>query len=225
MVARARPAPRRHPPARRRAARRSSRCCTSSRAGPRSRSSSSSRPATTGGVAPCDVLDGLRSTRSAGSCSTSTGRSRHRGPDGRARPAARRRRGARADPRLRAPARAVHQRQPRAARRRSPPALREDGLPVADDEVLTPVDSAITYLRRRHPDRPALLFASDAVRERMAAAGDAARPTARTPRSCSSPTSTRSTSPTIERAARAVARGRAAAAPAATRAATRAPTG
>ena len=28
--------------------------------------------------------------------------------------------------------------------------LREDGLPVADDEMLTPVESAITYLRRRH---------------------------------------------------------------------------
>jgi HAD superfamily hydrolase (TIGR01450 family) len=49
--------------------------------------------------------------------------------------------------------------------------LREDGLPVADDELLTPVCSAITYLRRRHPGEPALVFGSDVVRERMAAAG------------------------------------------------------
>ena len=50
-------------------------------------------------------------------------------------------------------------------------ALREDGLPVTDDEMLTPVESAITYIRRRHRDRPALLFASDVIRERMAQAG------------------------------------------------------
>jgi HAD superfamily hydrolase (TIGR01450 family) len=49
--------------------------------------------------------------------------------------------------------------------------LREDGLPVADDELLTPVESAITYLRRRHRDQPALLFCSDVIRERIAAAG------------------------------------------------------
>jgi HAD superfamily hydrolase (TIGR01450 family) len=49
--------------------------------------------------------------------------------------------------------------------------LREDGLPVADDELLTPIESAISYLRRRHVDRPALLFATDVTRERMAAAG------------------------------------------------------
>ena len=50
-------------------------------------------------------------------------------------------------------------------------ALREDGLPVGDDEMLTPVDSAITYIRRRYPDRPVLLFAHDVIRARMAAAG------------------------------------------------------
>jgi 5'-nucleotidase len=50
-------------------------------------------------------------------------------------------------------------------------ALREDGLPIADQEMLTPVESAITYIRQRHRDRPALLFASDVVRERMAEAG------------------------------------------------------
>ena len=49
--------------------------------------------------------------------------------------------------------------------------LREDGLPVADHEMLTPVDSAITYIRRRYPDRPALLFAHDVIRARMIAAG------------------------------------------------------
>jgi HAD superfamily hydrolase (TIGR01450 family) len=49
--------------------------------------------------------------------------------------------------------------------------LRRDGLPVADDELLTPVCSALTYLARRHPGAPALVFGSDAVRERMAADG------------------------------------------------------
>jgi HAD superfamily hydrolase (TIGR01450 family) len=49
--------------------------------------------------------------------------------------------------------------------------LRDDGLPVADHEMLTPVDSAITYIRRRYPDRPVLLFAHDVIRDRMAAAG------------------------------------------------------
>jgi HAD superfamily hydrolase (TIGR01450 family) len=49
--------------------------------------------------------------------------------------------------------------------------LREDGLPVADDEVLTPVCSALSYLARRHPGQPVLLFGSDAIAERMAGAG------------------------------------------------------
>ena len=49
--------------------------------------------------------------------------------------------------------------------------LREDGLPVADDEVLTPIDSATTYLRRRHPGVATLLFASDQVKRQMALAG------------------------------------------------------
>jgi HAD superfamily hydrolase (TIGR01450 family) len=49
--------------------------------------------------------------------------------------------------------------------------LREDGLPIGDDEVLTPVQSAITYLRHRYPGRPALLFASDATTELIAQAG------------------------------------------------------
>jgi HAD superfamily hydrolase (TIGR01450 family) len=49
--------------------------------------------------------------------------------------------------------------------------LREDGLPVQDHEMLTPVDSAITYIRRRYPGQPALLFAHDVIRARMVAAG------------------------------------------------------
>jgi HAD superfamily hydrolase (TIGR01450 family) len=49
--------------------------------------------------------------------------------------------------------------------------LREDGLPVADDEVLTPVCSALTYLARRHAGEPVMVFGSDVVRERMSAAG------------------------------------------------------
>jgi HAD superfamily hydrolase (TIGR01450 family) len=50
-------------------------------------------------------------------------------------------------------------------------ALREDGLPVGDLEMLTPVESAITYIRRHYPDRPALLFATEVIRARMVAAG------------------------------------------------------
>ena len=52
--------------------------------------------------------------------------------------------------------------------------LREDGLPVADDEVLTPVESAITYLRRRLAGRPALLFASEEATELFVARRDPA---------------------------------------------------
>jgi HAD superfamily hydrolase (TIGR01450 family) len=49
--------------------------------------------------------------------------------------------------------------------------LREDGLPIGDDEVLTPVQSAITYLQRRYRGRPVLLFASAATTELLARAG------------------------------------------------------
>jgi HAD superfamily hydrolase (TIGR01450 family) len=49
--------------------------------------------------------------------------------------------------------------------------LRADGLPVADDEVLTPICSAITYLTRHHAGRPVATFATAAARERLAAAG------------------------------------------------------
>ena len=37
--------------------------------------------------------------------------------------------------------------------------------------MLTPVCSALSYLARRHPGRPVMVFGSDATRERMAAAG------------------------------------------------------
>jgi 5'-nucleotidase len=49
--------------------------------------------------------------------------------------------------------------------------LRDDGVPLADEEMLTPVESAITHLRRHHGGRPVLLFGSRAIRERMGAAG------------------------------------------------------
>jgi HAD superfamily hydrolase (TIGR01450 family) len=49
--------------------------------------------------------------------------------------------------------------------------LRENGLPVEDDELLTPVCSALSYLAERHPGRPTMVFGSDATRERMVAAG------------------------------------------------------
>lgn len=94
----------------------------------------------------------------------------HRGPDGRARPQP----GAvEVLERIRATGRRLvlftngsHVRSETMAQ-----ALREDGLPIADDELLTPVESAITYIRRRHRDRPALLFAAEVIRERMAEAG------------------------------------------------------
>jgi NagD protein len=50
-------------------------------------------------------------------------------------------------------------------------ALTEDGLPVADDEVLTPVESAITYLRRHHAGRRTFAFATRVIRERLSEAG------------------------------------------------------
>jgi 5'-nucleotidase len=50
-------------------------------------------------------------------------------------------------------------------------ALTEDGLPVGDDEVLTPVESAITYLHRNHPGSPTFAFATPPIQERLSAAG------------------------------------------------------
>ena len=49
--------------------------------------------------------------------------------------------------------------------------LREGGLLVADHDLLTPVCSALSYLARRHGGEPALVFGSEATRERMARAG------------------------------------------------------
>ena len=45
--------------------------------------------------------------------------------------------------------------------------LRDDGLPVSDEEIVTPVGSALSYLRRRHAGAPVQLFAQPPVRERM----------------------------------------------------------
>src|SRR3954471_4381077 len=49
--------------------------------------------------------------------------------------------------------------------------LRADGLPVSDEEIVTPVRSALSYLRRRHDGAPVLLFAQPSVRELMVAEG------------------------------------------------------
>jgi HAD superfamily hydrolase (TIGR01450 family) len=49
--------------------------------------------------------------------------------------------------------------------------LRADGLPVSDEEMVTPVRSALSYLRRRHDSAPVLLFAQPPVRERLIAEG------------------------------------------------------
>lgn len=49
--------------------------------------------------------------------------------------------------------------------------LQDDGLPIRDDEVMTPIESATTYLLRRHRGRPTMLFASEVIRSQMATAG------------------------------------------------------
>jgi HAD superfamily hydrolase (TIGR01450 family) len=49
--------------------------------------------------------------------------------------------------------------------------LRADGLDVHDDEVLTPICSALTYLNRRHSGRRVYAFGTPAVRERLAQGG------------------------------------------------------
>lgn len=49
--------------------------------------------------------------------------------------------------------------------------LRRDGLPVADEEMVTPVRSALSYLRRRHAGAPVLLFAQRAVADLLAREG------------------------------------------------------
>lgn len=45
--------------------------------------------------------------------------------------------------------------------------LREDGLPVQDDELLTPVVSTVSYLRQHVPGRPVMVFGSDEIKRRM----------------------------------------------------------
>jgi HAD superfamily hydrolase (TIGR01450 family) len=49
--------------------------------------------------------------------------------------------------------------------------LRDGGLPVEAHELLTPVCSALSYLARRHPGEAAIVFGSEATRERMARSG------------------------------------------------------
>jgi HAD superfamily hydrolase (TIGR01450 family) len=49
--------------------------------------------------------------------------------------------------------------------------LRADGLPVSDEEMVTPVRSALSYLRRRHAGDAVLLFAQPAVRALLEAEG------------------------------------------------------
>jgi HAD superfamily hydrolase (TIGR01450 family) len=116
------------------------------------------------------VLDGVGLDEVRGFVFDVDGTLAHRGPDGRARPQP----GAvKVLERIRASGRPLTlftngSHVPAEAMARG---LREDGLPVEDHEMLTPVDSAITYIRRRHPGRPALFFAHDVIRARMIAAG------------------------------------------------------
>lgn len=49
--------------------------------------------------------------------------------------------------------------------------LRDDGIPVSDEELLTPIDSATSHLLRRYRGQPVQLFATEAVHEHMVAAG------------------------------------------------------
>jgi HAD superfamily hydrolase (TIGR01450 family) len=49
--------------------------------------------------------------------------------------------------------------------------LRADGLPVTDEEVVTPVRSALSHLRRRFPGRRVLLFAEEGVRALLVGSG------------------------------------------------------
>ncbi len=49
--------------------------------------------------------------------------------------------------------------------------LRDDGIPIGDDEVLTPIESALSYMRRHHAGQRAQLFVTEPIRERMVAAG------------------------------------------------------
>jgi HAD superfamily hydrolase (TIGR01450 family) len=116
------------------------------------------------------VLDGLRLDEVRGFVFDVDGTLAHRGPDGRAHPQP----GAvEVLERIRASGRplAVFTNGSHVTSETMARALREDGIPVQDDEMLTPVESAITYMRRRYRDRPALLFAHDVIRDRMVERG------------------------------------------------------
>ncbi len=82
-----------------------------------------------------------------------------------------RRRGPGGDPGVGPAAGDLHQRQPRRARRFIAAELREGGLEVSDDEVLTPICSTMSYLRSRFGGRPVMTFATAATRERLADEG------------------------------------------------------
>jgi NagD protein len=49
--------------------------------------------------------------------------------------------------------------------------LTADGISIADHEMLTPVDSAVSYLLRYHRDQPVLLFGSESVAARVVGSG------------------------------------------------------
>jgi HAD superfamily hydrolase (TIGR01450 family) len=116
------------------------------------------------------VLDGLRLDGVRGFVFDVDGTLLHRAPDGRAHPQP----GAvEVLERIRATGRRLAlftngSHLPSAAIARG---LRGDGLPIADAEMLTPIDSATTYLCRRHPGTPVLAFASEPVKQHMAARG------------------------------------------------------
>jgi HAD superfamily hydrolase (TIGR01450 family) len=116
------------------------------------------------------VVDGLDLGRVRGVVFDVDGTLVHRGPDGRGRPQP----GAvEVLERIRASGRrlGVFTNGSHVPSARIAQGLRDDGLPIQDEELLTPVDSATTFLLRRHPGAPVQLFASDAVREHMAQRG------------------------------------------------------
>jgi NagD protein len=116
------------------------------------------------------VLDGLRLAELRGFVFDIDGTLLHRGPDGRGRPQP----GAvEVLQRIRATGRrlVLFTNGSHVTAQTIAQGLREDGLPVSDDELLTPVESAISYLRRHYDGTPALLFASAPVRERFAQMG------------------------------------------------------
>jgi HAD superfamily hydrolase (TIGR01450 family) len=117
-----------------------------------------------------DDLNGLNLDRVRGFVFDVDGTLVHRGSDGRARPQP----GAvEVLDRIRASGRPLvlftngsHVPSPAIAR-----GLREDGLPIADVEMLTPTDSAISYLRATHRDHRVHLFGSESIAAQMRAAG------------------------------------------------------